>query len=395
MPRSEERLSALGYGCMRLPEKGGRIDKPRAERQIRMAIEGGVNYLDTAVPYHMGQSEPFLGEMLQGSLRDRVRLATKLPPFSVRARADMDAVLAAQLKRLRTDRIDFYMFHGLFGQDWKRMEALGAADFLDKAKADGRAIKTGFSFHGDLADFKEIVDSYPWDFCQIQYNYLDTLTQAGTEGLMYAASKGLGVIVMEPLRGGTLVKTVPKPVQALWGGAQIKRSPAEWALRWIWNRSEVSLLLSGMGEETQVEENLRIAGLAQPGSLSDADLALVEKVAEAYRRLMKVPCTGCRYCMPCPAGVDIPACFDHYNRVASFGDPKILNLFSYALYLGKMGDRPSTAFASQCTKCGKCVEKCPQSILIPERLPEVAAEFETFALKLMTWYGKNLMFKRK
>jgi len=230
---------------MRLPQKRGRIDEKRAIKQVHYAIDQGVNYIDTAVMYHMGGSEPFLGRALAGGYREKVRLATKLPPGLIKTREEMDKVLGAQMKRLKTDFIDYYLLHGLNGESWNKIKELGACEFLDKAKADQRIRFAGFSFHGDREAFKEIVDAYDWDFCQIQYNYLDVQNQAGTEGLEYAAGKGLGMIIMEPLRGGNLTGRIPPEVQAIWDEAEVKRTPAEWALRWIWNHPGVTVVLSG------------------------------------------------------------------------------------------------------------------------------------------------------
>ncbi len=260
MPKNGDELSVLGFGCMRLPVKeDGTIDESRAMSQVRYTIDHGVNYIDTAWPYHMGESEPFVGRTLADGYREKVKLATKLPSWLIASREDMDRYLNAQLERLRTDHIDYYLVHGLAGEVWDKLEALGVTDFLDKAKADGRIINAGFSFHGSIEDFKRIVDAYPWTFCQIQYNFMDENHQAGTEGLKYAASKDLGVIVMEPLLGGNLASPIPSEVEEIWNEAAVKRTPVEWALRWVWNHSEVTVVLSGMNEESQVEENLKIA----------------------------------------------------------------------------------------------------------------------------------------
>jgi predicted aldo/keto reductase-like oxidoreductase len=373
MDSTGDDLSVLGFGCMRLPQKAGRIDEPRARRQLHRAIDLGVNYVDTAFPYHLGASEPFVGRALSDGYRDRVKLATKLPPWATKTREDMDRILGSQLERLRTDHIDYYLLHALDGKSWARMRDLGALEFLERAKADGRIAHAGFSFHGDLPAFEEIVDAYDWAFCQIQYNFLDERLQAGVEGLEYASGKGLGVIVMEPLRGGMLARDVPAQVQEVWNAATEQRTPAEWALRWVWNHPEVQVVLSGMNDERHVEENIRIAGEALPNSLSDAELATVRRAAETYRGLMKVDCTGCRYCLPCPAGVAIPACFQVWNAKYALQDKRPRR--SYAMFVGGVfGGRP--AVASLCTECGTCVERCPQRLPIPTLLREVAAEFE-------------------
>lgn len=376
MPKNGDELSILGFGCMRLPLKENKmIDEERARKQLRYAIDHGVNYIDTAWPYHMGKSEPFLGWALADGYREKVKLATKLPSWMVESRDDMDKFLNVQLERLNTDHIDYYLIHGLAGSLWGKVKKLGVADFLEKAKADGRIINAGFSFHGSGEDFRMIVDEYDWDFCQIQYNFLDEKNQAGTAGLEYAASKDLCVIIMEPLRGGNLARMVPPAVEEIWNEAKEKRTPSEWALRWVWNHPEVTVLLSGMNEETHIEENLAIADKAYPNSLTEAELQLVKKVEQKYRELMKAGCTGCSYCMPCPEGVDIPACFDVYNILHMFGNVDETK-FRYAVRLSGTLSGGNPEFASQCIQCGQCVEKCPQNLKIPELLEAVVKELE-------------------
>ncbi|KAB0664035.1 aldo/keto reductase [Oryzomonas japonica] len=376
MPKNGDELSVLGFGCMRLPAKDGRIDEPRAIAQIRQAIDNGVNYVDTAWPYHGGESEIVLGKALKDGYRERVKVATKLPSWMIKSRADMDRYLAAQLEKLGIDRIDYYLVHSLDGPQWDTMASLGVADFLDQAKADGRIGNAGFSFHGLGPDFTRIVDAYPWVFCQIQYNFLDQEYQAGAAGLRYAAAKGLGVIVMEPLRGGNLgLPTPPPAVAAIWDEAKVRRPPVEWALRWVWNHPEVTLLLSGMNEERHIEENLAIADSALSGALTGEELALVDRAGRKYQELMKVGCTGCGYCMPCPAGVNIPGCFDVYNKMHLFGNTEEAK-FMYSIRMSGdlLNDKPG--FASQCIACGACLDKCPQQIPIPDILAQVVAEME-------------------
>jgi len=379
-PRTGDELSILGFGCMRLAQKNGRIDEERAAGQIRRAIDAGVNYIDTAWPYHAGESEPFTGRALAGGYRERVKLATKLPAWLVKNRADMDRFLDAQLKKLATSRIDYYLVHSLTGNTWDRVAALGVAEFLDQAKSDGRIGNAGFSFHGLREDFPRIVDAYPWQFCQIQYNYFDEQWQAGTEGLKHAASEGLGVIVMEPLRGGMLAASPQPPaIEALWREAERRRTPAEWALRWVWNHPEVTVALSGMNDEAQVEENIAIAADALPGSLTTAELELIGRVSLKYREIMKVACTGCGYCQPCPSGVDIPGAFDAFNAFHTFGKTQEAG-FLYALRAGGvLSGQPS--YASLCTRCLDCLEKCPQGLEIPDLLEQVVALFEGEGLK--------------
>lgn len=391
IPKNGDELSILGFGCMRLPiHKDGSIDEERAIGQIRSAVEQGVNYLDTAWPYHGGQSEPLLAKALRDGYREKVKVATKLPCWMIETRGDMDRFLNAQLEKLETGCIDYYLLHGLNGTSWDTLARLGVTGFLDAALADGRIANAGFSFHGLLDDFKRIVDAYPWTFCQIQYNFLDQQNQAGTEGLEYAAARGLGVVIMEPLRGGNLgLPEAPPAVAHIWQQAKTQRTPVEWALRWVWNHPEVTVVLSGMNEEAHIEENLAIADEARPRSLTQAECDLVDAAARKYQELMKVGCTGCGYCMPCPEGVMIPGAFELYNKMHLFGEvPK--TKFSYALRMsgGLSGIEPG--FASQCVACGECLAKCPQNIEIPDLLAEVVAEMEDDQLAQRLALAKNL-----
>ena len=376
VPKTKDSLSVLGFGAMRLPvNEDGSINEEKAITQIRAAIDGGVNYVDTAWPYHGGQSEVVLGKALLGGYREKVRIADKLPPWAIKTRDDMDAILEKQLKRLGVRTIDYYLLHALEGHSWDQLQALGVIDFLEKAKANGKISNIGFSFHGSKEDFTRIIDAYDWVFCQIQYNFLDTQNQAGTEGLRYAASKDVAVMVMEPLRGGNLSRSeVPPAVQRLWGTVEIKRSPAEWALRWVWNHPEVTVVLSGMNVDEHIDENLAVAATVKSNSLTDAELDLIAQVADTYRELMPIGCTGCQYCMPCPSGVNIPSCFEIFNTARMFEETKERTQFIYAVMNG--GVRGNSTYASQCVECGECLELCPQHIEIPERLREVAAYCE-------------------
>ena len=391
VPKNGDKLSILGFGLMRLPvTEEGQIDESRAIRQVRDAVDRGVNYLDTAWPYHAGESENFLGRALADGYRDKVNIATKLPSWMIKSREDMDTYLNAQLEKLKTDHIDYYLLHALNGDSWEHLLSLGVLEFLDKAQADGRIVNAGFSFHGMLEDFKRIVDGYPWVFCQIQYNYLDEENQAGTEGLKYAASRDLGVVIMEPLRGGNLgLPTPPPDVDAIWKTSAISRTPVEWALRWIWNHPEVTVVLSGMNEEAHIEENLVIAEQALPHSLTEDELELVAKVSRRYKSLMKVSCTGCGYCMPCPSDVAIPVCFEVYNKMHLFGNIEEAK-FMYAIRMsGIISGTPT--YASQCVQCGECLEKCPQQIEIPDFLEMVVDELEDEELEKRVAMGKKML----
>jgi hypothetical protein len=374
VPKTGDNLSILGFGCMRLPStRTGGVDEARAIRQIRHAIDGGINYLDTAPVYHLGKSEQVLGRALGDGYREKVRIATKLPHWSVYERADMDRILNAQLKTLQTDHIDYYLLHSLGRGSFEKLRGLGVLGFLDAAKRDGRIRNAGFSFHDSLPAFREIVDAYDWQFCQIQYNYLDEHNQAGTEGLRCAAEKGLAVIVMEPLRGGNLAGRIPPSIQKIWDEAPVRRSPAEWGLRWVWDHPEVTVALLGMNDEAHIEENLRVADSALPDSLSSDEHALIGRVREEYRRLMKVGCTGCGYCMPCPSGVDIPGCFASYNAHAIFPHDRTAKFQYIGRHGGLIGDR---SHAGLCRQCGKCAKACPQHLPIPSLMKEVSKEME-------------------
>jgi hypothetical protein len=374
VPKTAEELSILGFGCMRLPKKkGGGIDEERAIRQLRYAIDNGVNYIDTAPAYHFGKSEKILAMALADGYREKVRIATKLPPWSVYSRHDMDQILSSQLFIFHTDHIDYYLLHSLAKSSWEKMKKLGVTEFLDAAKKDGRIKNAGFSFHGDPATFISIIDAYDWDFCQIQYNYLDEHNQAGTDGLVYAERKHLAVIIMEPLRGGNLAGNVPDEIKKIWNELPVQRSPAEWALRWVWNHPEVTVVLSGMNEELHIAENLRVAREALPHSLSLEELAIISRVRDTYQRLMKINCTGCGYCMPCPAGVDIPGCFSLYNAHHLFPHDRTAKFH----YTGRHGGLlSSVSYAGLCRQCGKCVKICPQHLPVPDWLREVSREMD-------------------
>ncbi len=390
--KNGDKLSILGFGAMRLAQKDGKIDEERAKNQIRRAIDQGVNYVDTAWTYHGGESEPFLGRTLSEGYREKVRLATKLPSWMVRSREEMDRYLDAQIKRLNTDRIDYYLLHSMNGRLLDSLTALNFMDFLEIAKKDGRILNAGFSFHGKLDDFKRIVDAYPWAFCQIQYNYLDEHNQAGKEGLLYAAAKDLGVIIMEPLRGGNLGRPVSPPaIAALWDEAKQKRTPAEWGLRWVWNHPEATVVLSGMNDEAHVEENIAIAQDAHPDSLTQSELDLIHRAALTYVDIMKISCTGCGYCQPCPSGVMIPTCFEIYNNIHMFGKTPEAPFMYVARMSGLTTGNPG--YASQCVQCGECVEKCPQDLDIPGYLGEVARELESGDLKQIESMVRRMFLK--
>ncbi len=365
------KVSALGFGAMRLPvlnEDHGKVDEPEAIRMMRYAIDHGVNYIDSGWGYHLGNSEVVIGKALQDGYREKVRVATKLPVPEVKATADFDRFLNQQLQRLQIPKIDFYLLHGLNKTRWPVIRDLGILKWAEGALADGRIGYFGFSFHDKFEAFQEIIDAYDnWTLCQIQYNYMDEETQAGTRGLEYAHKKGLAVVVMEPIRGGRLTNP-PEKVARLWAEAPAKRTPQEWALRWVWNHPEVTLALSGMSTMEQVVENIAYAENSTPHNLTADELALIERVRDAYRSLSPVSCTGCKYCMPCPNGVDIPRVFELYNEAMIYNAPEKPR----RAYSTSRGFKPEQR-ADNCTKCEECVEKCPQKILIPELLEKAHA----------------------
>jgi uncharacterized protein len=377
--KTGDELSVLGYGAMRLPSNNGRIDEKRATEQIRYAIDHGVNYIDTAIAY---MNEPLVARALGDGYREKVKIATKIPPWTVKSEEDLENTFKIQLENFKTDYIDYYMLHALNRSNWDKMQNLNALEFLDKLKADGKIINAGFSFHGDKETFKEIVDGYDWDFCLLQFNYLDEENQAGMEGIKYAAEKGMGIIVMEPFRGGNLTRDIPPEVNQIWNKAETKRTPAEWALRWVLNHPEVTCVLSGMNEEEHIKENLRIADEAEPNSLTNDEMELIGQVRDKYRELMKTGCTGCRYCMPCPAGVDIARCFEMYDTSQVFPGNKRQAQIMYAVGLGVIhGGKP--AYASNCIKCGKCEKHCPQELPVMELLDDVSGDMEGVLTKVV------------
>jgi uncharacterized protein len=369
-PESDENLSILGFGCMRLPllsDSPADIDIEQSKAMVRSAIDRGVNYIDTAYPYHGGKSEGFVAEVLQDGYRQRVKLATKLPCWLVNCREDMDRLLNEQLDRLATDHIDYYLLHALNKSSWEKMLSFGVIDFMDAAVADGRVIHMGFSFHDDLDTFKTIIDAYDWDFCQIQYNFLDTHVQAGTEGLSYAYDRGIGIIVMEPLRGGSLTSTLPNDIAQIWSNTSVQRTPAAWALRWVWDDPRVTVVLSGMSDQLQVDENITIAQQAAPHSLTSDEHASIAQVKELYLQKIAVPCTACGYCMPCPHGVNIPEAFRFYNDAMMF---ETIEQQKDA-YRRNFADH----MAERCIACGECEPQCPQQIPIIKALSEVSRLF--------------------
>ena len=363
-------LSILGYGCMRSTKKYGRIVFQKAEQEVMMAIRHGVNYLDTAYIYP--GSEECLGKILaQNHCREQVNIATKLPHYLIKSREGLEKTFQEQLKRLQTDYIDYYLMHMRTDiATWERMKDLGIEEWIREKLASGQIRNIGFSYHGNTDMFRQLVDAYPWNFCQIQYNYMDENTQAGRAGLRYAASKGLPVIIMEPLRGGRLVNLLPQEAKKLM--EQSGRTAAEWAFRWLWDQPEVTVVLSGMNSREMVKENIIGAGKARAGMMTAEDFALIEQVKSEIGRKVKIGCTGCGYCMPCPHGVDIPTCFRSYNMRYTENRFNGLREYFMCTTMKKNGCN-----ASLCKKCGKCEKHCPQGLPIRQDLELVVKELET------------------
>ena len=374
--RNGDELSALGYGCMRFSRKGGGIDLEKTEKELLKAYGAGVNYFDTAYIYP--GSEAALGTILKkNGIREKVKIATKLPQYLVSSAAGAEKYFREELSRLQTDYVDYYLMHHMTDPaQWDKLVSAGIPEWIEEKKKSGEIRNIGFSYHGNTERFVEILNAYDWDFCQIQYNYIDEHSQAGRTGLQTAAAKGIPVIIMEPLRGGKLVGLLPKEAKEMIASHEHGWSAAGWAFRWLYNQPEVTVVLSGMNSEEMVEENVRTAEEALPGSLTEQDLAFYEELKKIIKAKEKVPCTGCRYCMPCPKGVDIPSAFLHYNL-----------MYSESRQDGRKGYYQSTvltkqpAVATQCVKCGKCEKRCPQSIPIREKLKEADRHLRPYPIR--------------
>lgn len=371
-------ISVLGYGCMRFTKKGGSIDIDKAEKEVMAAIESGVNYLDTAYVYP--GSEAAVGEILQrNGCREKIYLATKLPHYLIKSMDGVEKMFQEELKRLKTTYIDYYLMHMLTDiPTWERLKQMGMAEWIEKKLASGEIRNIGFSYHGNSDMFQKLVDAYDWDFCQIQYNYMDEHSQAGVEGLRYANKKGLPVIIMEPLRGGRLVNLLPESAKELFHKDEKQRTPAELALKWLYNQPEVTCVLSGMNSMEMVEQNVKTASESPVGCMTEEDFALVEQVKKEIEKNVKVGCTGCSYCMPCPKGVDIAGTFRCYNAMYSEGKRS-----GRQDYLQCTAFRKDTSSASQCIGCGKCESHCPQHIEIRKELKNAARELETIPYKVV------------
>ncbi len=373
-------LSVLGFGCMRWQRSGGGIDLKEAEKEVLAAIEGGINYFDTAYVYP--GSESALGTILaKNGLRDKVKIATKLPHYLIRSAEGMEKLFQEQLTRLQTDHVDYYLMHMLSDVDtWGRMKALGIAAWLEQKKSCGQIGQVGFSYHGNSEMFCRLVDDYDWDFCQIQYNYMDENAQAGRRGLLHAAQKGLPVIIMEPLRGGKLANKLPQEALTLFEAHHPRRTPVQWALRWLWDQPQVTVVLSGMNSMEQVADNIQTAHDVRVGELTEADRKLLAGVVAAINAKMKVGCTGCGYCMPCPRNVDIPGTFADYNRRYSEG-----RMSAFREHMMTTLFRKTQTCAGNCVGCGKCELHCPQRIPIRKELQNARKELEGPVYRALAW----------
>ena len=373
----EYEVSHLGFGAMRLPTKNGRIDKIRANELLNYAIDNGINYIDTAYIYHNGECESFLKDILN-KRRSDIYISTKLPVMFVKSKEDLRDFLEKQPQKLGVECIDFYYLHSLNLDQFNKLKEYGIFEFLDEIKAEGKVKNVGFSFHDNFNSFKTIADSYKWDMCLLQYNFIDIDTQAGIRGIRYAYEKGINVFVMEPLKGGLLSDNVPGKVASVMDDENITDSPARWALKWLFNQKEITCILSGMNTIDQITDNIKTATDTQINSISDTELEVYDKIKSIYDDLIKIPCTSCRYCMACPHGVDIPECFKCYN------DKMIFNRGSgtYMVQLSGLSGG-SGSYASKCVECGVCISKCPQHIDIPNELKTVTKEMEMPGFKYL------------
>lgn len=371
-------VSILGYGCMRFTATAGRINLEKAEKEVMLAIENGVNYFDTAYIY--GGSEEALGAILERNhCRDKVQIATKLPYYMLKNASSVEKLFQEQLKRLRTDHIDFYLMHMLFDVEvWNRLKSIGMETWIAEKKKTGAIRNIGFSFHGDTDTFKALIDAYDWDFCQIQYNYLDEHTQAGRAGLLYAAEKDIPVVIMEPLRGGRLVEGLPDAAKKAIADYPLKRTPAQWAFHWLWDQPQVTCVLSGMNSMQMVTENIASAAEAGIGTFTKADHHLIDILRQKINQNLKVGCTGCGYCMPCPHGVDIPTAFRCYNQTAT--QKKFSAMLEYAQITSLKKD---SSAMTQCTKCGACEKHCPQHIEIRKELQNAKKALQPFYIRAL------------
>ncbi len=388
--KTGDEISPMGFGAMRLPLKNGKVNRELAKKQIYHAIDRGINFIDTAYLY--GDSESFLGEVLQGEYKDRVKICTKLPSINVRKYDDMERFLDEQLKRLQRDSIDYYLIHSVDLKTFNRLCKRDLIKFIEKAKRDGKIKHIGFSYHGPREEFETVLDGYDWDVVMVQYNYFDDNVQISAEGIEYAASKGMGIFVMEPLKGGILAGKMPKEAEEVFNKADPNKSNAQWALEWVLNNGNITCVLSGMNSIEQIDENIAIAERTTPLSLSFEEMETIEYVKRVIRNTLKINCSTCGYCMPCPQGVNIPVCLRIYNEKYLFDHKGLFNpsTIDYFQYVG--GVMGEVSNAGLCNGCGKCLRKCPQKLDIVGELKKVKKEFEFPAMPYVLAVVKKVGF---
>ncbi len=391
--KNNDKISQLGFGAMRLPAKNGKIIREEAKKQIYHGIDKGINLIDTAAVYNMGDSEKFLGEILQGEYKNKVKISTKLPAFQIKKYEDMEKILNEQLKRLQRETIDYYFIHNI---DLKTMEKLikkGIFKFLKKAKDDCKIKYVGFSYHGKADEFKDVVDLYEWDVCMVQYNYFDENAQVDLEGIQYASEKKMGVFVMEPLKGGILAGEIPSDVEKILKNNNPDKSNAQWSFEWILNHPEITCVLSGMNSMSQIDENIDCIKDIEPDTMSAEEIETVENAKKLFKELLKINCATCGYCMPCPQRVNIPECMKIYNEKYLFNQKGLISqgLINYFTSVGGVMNSPTNA--GLCNSCGKCLRRCPQHLNIPNELSKVKKEFEGYGFGFKIWFIKNIGMK--
>lgn len=389
--KNHDKISPIGFGGMRLPQKNGKIDRKLAKEIVYYGIDHGINIIDTAAVYGNGDSEKFFGEILQGKYKDQVKISTKLPVYQINSYEDMEKTLNEQLERLQRDSIDYYLLHNVDLSNMNRLLKEGLLKFLNNYKREGKIKNIGFSYHGKTEEFPLLIDAYNWDVVMVQYNYLDENMQASREGIKYANSKGMGVLIMEPLKGGILSGEMPEEAESIFKTSNPNKSNAEWSLSWLLNQKEITCIFSGMNRPEQVKENIAIGNKVETDSLTIEELETVSKAKEVMQKMLKINCAGCNYCMPCPKKVNIPECFKIYNEKYLFKQEKTIippSLISYFTSVG--GIMNEAGYAGLCTNCGQCISKCPQHLNIPQELKKVKKDIEGYGFKYKSWFVKKI-----
>lgn len=391
--KTQEKISPIGFGAMRLPSKNGKINYIESEKLIHHAIDKGINIIDTAAIYNNGESEKVIGKALKGKYKDKVKISTKLPAMNIKKYEDMEKILNKQLERLQINCIDYYFLHNIDLKGMNRLLKKDVLKFISKAKKEGKIKYIGFSYHGPTDEFPLLIDAYDWDMVMVQYNYFDNNVQADIKGIQYATSKGLGIFVMEPLKGGILAGKMPEEVENIFKKTDSSKTNAEWSLSWILNHPEITCVLSGMNTLSQIDENINIGNTAKPNSMSLKELETIDNAKIALKKLLKINCTSCGYCLPCPKGVNIPECMKIYNEKYLFNQKGFLNQSLIDYYMTVSGIMINKANAGLCNGCGKCLKKCPQKLNIPKELNKVKTEFEGYLFRLKVLFVKNIGIK--